>query len=106
MLLAAGLGTRLRPWTETRPKCMVPVAGKPVLQYNSEWRRSQGVVEVVVNLHQHAQVVTGHFGGGGFFMLYCPIRRKGSVRKALAAVGLREMPYSFDFHGAKVMVNI
>jgi D-glycero-alpha-D-manno-heptose-7-phosphate kinase len=45
-------------------------------------------------------------GGGGFLMLYCPIRRKESVRMAMAAAGLREMPYSFDFHGAKVMVNI
>jgi len=67
MLLAAGLGTRLRPWTEDRPKCMVDVAGKPVLQRNLEWLRSQGVVEVVVNLHLHAQVVTGHFGDGRAF---------------------------------------
>jgi len=44
-------------------------------------------------------------GGGGFLMLYCPIRRKESVRKALAAVGIREMAYSFDFQGAKVLVN-
>ena len=45
-------------------------------------------------------------GGGGFLMLYCPIRKKGAVRKAMADAGLREMPYNFDFHGAKVMVNI
>lgn len=45
-------------------------------------------------------------GGGGFLMLYCPIRKKGAVRKALSAVGIKEMPYNFDFHGAKVMVNL
>jgi mannose-1-phosphate guanylyltransferase len=67
MLLAAGLGTRLRPWTEDRPKCMVPVAGKPVLQRNLEWLRSQGVGEVVINLHLHAQVVTEHFADGQAF---------------------------------------
>jgi D-glycero-alpha-D-manno-heptose-7-phosphate kinase len=44
-------------------------------------------------------------GGGGFLMLYCPIRQKQSVRKALAAAGLREMSFNFDFQGAKVMVN-
>jgi D-glycero-alpha-D-manno-heptose-7-phosphate kinase len=44
-------------------------------------------------------------GGGGFLLLYCPIRKKGAVRKVLAAEGLREMPYNFDFHGAKVLVN-
>ena len=45
-------------------------------------------------------------GGGGFLMLYCPIRKKGAVRKALTAAGLKEMSYNFDFQGAKVMVNL
>lgn len=45
-------------------------------------------------------------GGGGFLMLYCPIRKKGAVRQALAAAGLKEMSYNFDFQGAKVMVNL
>jgi len=44
-------------------------------------------------------------GGGGFLMLYCPDRTKAAVRKVLAAEGLREMQYEFDFDGAKVMVN-
>lgn len=67
MLLAAGFGTRLRPLTDRLPKCMVPVAGKPVLQWNIEWLRSQGVVELVVNLHYHPEVVTGFFGDGSSF---------------------------------------
>ena len=45
-------------------------------------------------------------GGGGFFMVYCPNETKGSVREALAAEGLREMPYRFDYEGAKTVVNI
>ena len=44
-------------------------------------------------------------GGGGFFMFYCPNQSKAKVRKALAGQGLREMPYDFDFEGAKVLVN-
>jgi len=44
-------------------------------------------------------------GGGGFLMLYCSNDEKTSVREALAAEGLREMPYNFDFDGAKVLVN-
>jgi D-glycero-alpha-D-manno-heptose-7-phosphate kinase len=44
-------------------------------------------------------------GGGGFLMLYCPLRKKGAVRKVMAAEGLTEMPYNFDFQGAKVLVN-
>jgi D-glycero-alpha-D-manno-heptose-7-phosphate kinase len=44
-------------------------------------------------------------GGGGFFMLYCPNNHKAQMRRALAAAGLREMSYDFDFEGAKVLVN-
>ena len=44
-------------------------------------------------------------GGGGFFMFCCVNGRKAQLRQALAAEGLREMPYDFDFEGAKVLVN-
>lgn len=44
-------------------------------------------------------------GGGGFLMLYCPNHSKAEVRQAMAAEGLNEMPYDFDFEGAKVLVN-
>lgn len=64
MLLAAGLGTRLKPLTDHLPKCMVPVAGKPVLQRNLEWLRSQGITDLVVNLHRHPEVVKNYFGDG------------------------------------------
>jgi D-glycero-alpha-D-manno-heptose-7-phosphate kinase len=45
-------------------------------------------------------------GGGGFLMLYCPQGAKGAVRAALSSSGLREMPFRFDFEGAKTMVNL
>jgi len=44
-------------------------------------------------------------GGGGFFMFYCPPPAKAQLRAALTAAGLREMPYDFDFDGAKILVN-
>jgi len=44
-------------------------------------------------------------GGGGFFMFYCPNQSKARVRQTLKAEGLRELPYDFDFEGAKVLVN-
>ena len=67
MLLAAGFGTRLRPITDHLPKCMVPVAGKAVLQRNIEWLRSQGIVDLVVNLHHNPDAVTSYFGDGRAF---------------------------------------
>ncbi len=44
-------------------------------------------------------------GGGGFFMFFCPSQSKARIRAALAGEGLREMPYDFDYEGAKVLVN-
>lgn len=44
-------------------------------------------------------------GGGGFFMFYSRNNHKSRLRQALTAAGLREMPYDFDFEGAKVLVN-
>lgn len=64
MILAAGLGTRLRPLSEQIPKCMIRVGGKPVLQYTIEWLRRYGVTDVVINLHHLPNVVKEHFGDG------------------------------------------
>lgn len=64
MILAAGLGTRLRPLTEQTPKCMFKLGGKPVLEYTIEWLRRYGVNEVVINLHHVPEAVTGYFGDG------------------------------------------
>lgn len=50
-LLAAGLGSRLRPITETVPKCLVPINGKPLLQYWIELFEKHGIDEVCINLH-------------------------------------------------------
>lgn len=51
LLLAAGLGTRLRPITNTIPKCLVPINGKPLLEYWLENLTLAGVTEFLVNTH-------------------------------------------------------
>jgi mannose-1-phosphate guanylyltransferase len=53
-LLAAGLGTRLRPLTDAVPKCLVPVHGKPLLTYWIETCEALGVGEVLINTHHLA----------------------------------------------------
>jgi mannose-1-phosphate guanylyltransferase len=63
-LLAAGKGTRLRPLTDHMPKCLVPIAGMPLLQLWFEMLRDSGVTEVLVNTHHLAgqvrQFVASH----------------------------------------------
>lgn len=80
--------------------------------WENKKRRSGAISNPVIdrwyNLARGAGALGGKVigaGGGGFLMLYCPIRKKGAVRKVLASEGLKEMPFNFDFQGAKVLVN-
>ncbi|HSE47664.1 MAG TPA: sugar phosphate nucleotidyltransferase [Terriglobales bacterium] len=57
MVLAAGLGTRLRPLTEERPKALVTVGGRTLLELTLLRLRSAGVTEVIVNVHHFAEAV-------------------------------------------------
>ena len=57
LIFAAGLGTRLKPLTDTMPKAMVPVNGKPLLQILIEKLKTIGVTKVVINVHHFAQQI-------------------------------------------------
>lgn len=63
MLLAAGLGTRLRPMTETLPKPLVPVAGMPLIERIMANARAEGATRFVANAHYRADQLLAHFGG-------------------------------------------
>lgn len=57
MIFAAGLGTRLKPLTDSMPKAMVPVGGKPLIQILIERLKAAGVTEIVINVHHFAQQI-------------------------------------------------
>ncbi len=60
MILAAGLGTRLKPLTDTMPKALVPVGGKPLLDIQIEKLQQAGYDRFVVNVHHFAQQIVDH----------------------------------------------
>ncbi|HEY7203335.1 MAG TPA: nucleotidyltransferase family protein [Methylomirabilota bacterium] len=64
MILAAGEGTRLRPLTLDRPKPMLPVAGRPLLEHIIAWLRHHHITRIAMNLHHRPQIVMDHFGRG------------------------------------------
>jgi mannose-1-phosphate guanylyltransferase len=64
MVMAAGLGTRLRPLTYEVPKPMVPVVNRPVLQHILELLPRQGFREVIANLHWFPETIRERFGDG------------------------------------------
>jgi NDP-sugar pyrophosphorylase family protein len=64
MVLAAGLGTRLRPLTLDRPKALVEVAGRPLIAYNLSLLQHYGVRDVIINLHHHGDRLAAALGDG------------------------------------------
>lgn len=65
IILSAGFGTRLRPLTDKVPKVMVPLKGKPLLEWHIEQLKRHGIREFFVNLFYLPEVVRGYFGDGG-----------------------------------------
>lgn len=67
MILAAGLGTRLRPLTERVPKPLVEVAGHPLIAYPITLLRAAGITEIIVNLHHLGELIRRTLGDGSAY---------------------------------------
>jgi dTDP-glucose pyrophosphorylase len=64
VIMAGGMGLRLRPLTETTPKPMIPVGGKPMVQHTIESLRAEGFVNFVLAINYLGAQIEGHFGDG------------------------------------------
>lgn len=64
MILAAGQGTRVRPLTKDLPKPMVPILGKPLMEYQIEHLARHGIKQIMVNVAYHHQKIERYFGDG------------------------------------------
>ncbi len=69
MVFAAGQGTRLRPTTESIPKALVPVAGRPMIEYALLLLRHYGIGEIMINLHHFGAQIEKRLGDGETFGL-------------------------------------
>jgi len=92
MVLAAGFGTRLRPLTDTVPKPMVKVAGKPLIDTVIDRLAAIGVQEIVVNTHHLAEVIENHVGARkdvriAFSREDDILETGGGIKKALPLLG-------------------
>lgn len=66
MILAAGLGTRLKPWTLHHPKALVPVSGVPMLERVRDNLSARGFDEIIINVHHFADQVTDYIASKGW----------------------------------------
>jgi NDP-sugar pyrophosphorylase family protein len=64
VILAGGLATRMRPLTETIPKALIPVAGRPFIDHQLDWMAAHGVTRVVLSVGYRGQMLRDHVGDG------------------------------------------
>ena len=79
MILAAGLGTRLRPLTDSRPKALVEVGGRTLLEITLARLREAGITEVIVNVHHHAKMVVAYLKENNNFGMRIDISREDDL---------------------------
>jgi len=89
MILAAGLGTRLRPLTDRRPKALVEIAGRTLLEITLSRLRAFGICEVIINAHHFADMVVEYLKANDNFGMRIEVSREevlldtgGGLKKA------------------------
>ena len=97
MILSGGKGERLRPLTDTIPKPMVPVCGKPILWHQIQWLKSGGVTDIVFLAGYNWEAIREFFGDGSAYDFRAhysvedtPLGRGGAIRKGMGLVPLGE----------------
>ena len=89
IILAGGLGTRLRPLTNDTPKPLLPVKGKPILQHIIEHLQQQGIKKIIISIGYKAEIVQAYFGDGSKYKVQLsysvenePLGTGGAVKQA------------------------
>jgi NDP-sugar pyrophosphorylase family protein len=93
MILAAGLGTRLRPLTDNRPKALVEVSGRTLLEITLSRLRTFGVREVIINVHHFADMVVDCLKKNDNFGMRIEVSREGILLDT--GGGLKKAAYFF-----------
>lgn len=116
MIFAAGLGTRLKPLTETMPKALVPVAGKPLLGILIEKLKREGFTDIVINVHHFAEMIVRYVKEHDSFGLNISfsdesselLETGGGIKKAanLLASDNTEADEPFLVHNVDILSNV
>ncbi|HLZ13911.1 MAG TPA: nucleotidyltransferase family protein [Candidatus Acidoferrum sp.] len=114
MILAAGLGTRLRPLTDTIPKALVELNGRTLLEILITRLKSFGVTEIIVNVHHHAEKIVSFLQANSNFGLRIELSREddllldtgGGLKKAAWFFQEGNSGEPFLLHNVDVLSNI
>src|SRR6266851_4661042 len=100
MILAAGLGTRLRPLTDSRPKALVEITGRTLLEITLSRLRSFGVSEVIINVHHFAGMVIDYLKSHNNFGMRIEISREDDLLLDTGG-GLKKAAWFFLEHSQR-----
>lgn len=111
LIFAAGLGTRLKPLTDTMPKALVPVAGKPMLEHVILHLREQGFTDVVINIHYLGEQIINFLQAHDNFGINISISdERGEILETgggiLKAADLLDDGEPFLVHNSDILTNI
>src|SRR5580700_5740819 len=115
MILAAGLGTRLRPLTDDRPKALVDVGGRTMLEITLSRLRALGVRDVIINVHYFADMIIDYLKKNDNFGMHIEVSREdvlldtgGGLKKAADFFlrGQRDFETPFVLHNVDVISTI
>lgn len=109
-IFAAGLGTRLKPLTDTMPKALVPVAGKPLLAHVVEKLKAAGCKKIVINIHHFGDMIVDYVksqGNFGIDIVFSDERQMlletgGAIKHAVELLGNEP----FLIHNVDILSNV
>jgi NDP-sugar pyrophosphorylase family protein len=104
MILAAGLGTRLRPLTDHRPKALVEIAGRTLLEITLARLRACGIGEVIINVHHFADMVVDYLKTNHNFGMHVEISREEILLDT--GGGLKQAAHFFATEEPFVLHNV
>lgn len=111
IIIAGGEGQRLRPLTDDRPKGMVALGGKPILQHQIEWLRDNGVTDAVIACGYLHEVIQEYFEDGRRFGIHLrysvedsPLGRGGALKQAYGQLPPDE-PFTIATNGDNVQTQ-
>jgi NDP-sugar pyrophosphorylase family protein len=100
MILAAGLGTRLRPLTNDRPKALVEIEGRTLLEITLSRLRAFGIRDVIINVHHFADMILDYLATNANFDMHVEVSREKSLLET--GGGLRKAAHFFTEDGGKL----
>jgi NDP-sugar pyrophosphorylase family protein len=103
VVLAGGLGTRMRPLTEVIPKALIPVLGEPFVDHQLRWLAAHGVTEVVLSVGYLGEMIEAHVGSGSRFGIDVRYVHEGSVLRGTA--GALRLAYDLGVLSDHVLIT-